>query len=217
MQYNSDESADQSPKHPFISLQNSPEEDFATPQRKDITLTPSNLSFKMTEPDKKSSMKNQFDSLKSKLPSSEQSVRPKTPASTSAPGSETPFSGERIAEIEAEKLRAAAEFPNPLDETLKGFSFASIEENKYWYDIPPEVNSDQSQEQRNKDMIRANILKAQRRQFYSTVKRMKNRIMCDHSVSTLSEWKEIQAKSRATFQSLTSITDELNFKTHNKK
>ena len=199
MQYNSDDSADESPKHPFISLQNSPEDNFSTPQRKDITLTPSNLSFKMTEPDKKSSLKT----------SSDQSVRPKYSASSSATNFETSFSDKRVAEIEAEKLKASAEFPNPIEETLKGFSFASIEENEQWYDIPSEVSSDQSQEQRNKDMIRANILKAQRRQFYSTVTRMKNRIMRDNSVSTPAEWKEIQAKARATLQSLTSITDEL--------
>jgi hypothetical protein len=199
MQYNSDNSIDESPKHPFISLQNSPEEDFATPQRKDFTLSPSNLSFKMTEPEKKSSLKNPFD----------QSVRLKPTASTSVTNFETPFSTERNAEIENERLRAAAEFPNPMEETLKGFSFTSIEENEHWYEIPLEVNSDQGQEQRNKDMIRANILKAQRRQFYSTVTRMKNRIMRDNSVSTPEEWKEIQAKSRATFRSLTSINDEL--------
>jgi hypothetical protein len=164
MQYNSDDSAEESPKHPFISLQNSPEDDFATPQRRDITLTPSNLSFKMTEPDKKSSLKTSAD----------QSVRPKTSAHTSATNVETPFSNERVAEIEAEKLKAAAEFPNPMDKSLKGFSFTTIEENEHWYDIPSEVSSDQSQEQRNKDMIRANVLKAQRRLFYGTVTRMRN-------------------------------------------
>jgi hypothetical protein len=182
-----------------------------TPHRKDITLTPSNLSFKMTEPDKKSSLKNQFESLKkqAQLPSSDQRVRPKTSANTSATSFKTPFYKEQNAEIEKEILKVAAEFPNPMEETLKGFSFTSIEENEHWYQILSEVNSDQSQEQKNKDMIRANILKAQRRQFYSTVTRMKNRIMQDNSISTPQEWKDLQAKSRATFQSLTSITDEL--------
>jgi hypothetical protein len=153
----------------------------------------------MTEPEKKSSLKNPFD----------QSVGQKTPTSMSATNFETPFSTERNAEIENERLRAAKEFPNPMEETLKGFSFTLIEENEHWYDIPSEVNSDQCQEQRNKDMIRANILKAQRRQFYSTVTRKKNRIMRDNSVSTPEEWKEIQAKSRVTSRSLTSINDEL--------
>jgi hypothetical protein len=46
MKYNSDDSDAESDKLPVAS---SPEDDFSTPLRKNITLTPSTLTYKMTE------------------------------------------------------------------------------------------------------------------------------------------------------------------------
>jgi hypothetical protein len=122
---------------------------------------------------------------------------------------ESPFSDEREAEIAAERKKAADDFPNPIDETLKGLSFTTIEENEKWYDIPPKINSDKNRELATKDMIRANVLKGQRRAFYMTITKMKNRFMKDNETTTLPEWRDIRLKCQETFTSLTSITDEL--------
>jgi hypothetical protein len=59
MKYNSDDSDGESDKLPVAS---SPEDNFATPLRTNITLTPSTLTYKMTESEpNKTSLKSKFE------------------------------------------------------------------------------------------------------------------------------------------------------------
>jgi hypothetical protein len=129
MQYNSDESPE---SNPFASLQSSlNKDDFSTRQRKDITLTPSNLKFNMTEPEASKYSKTKPRPSDHGEGKSDQSVRQKTSKSTSESNIKTLFSKEREAEIANETQKAAMEFPNPMDTTLKGISFADVEYNKH--------------------------------------------------------------------------------------
>jgi hypothetical protein len=90
----------------------------------------------------------------------------------------SPFSAEREAEIAEERMKAAAEFPNPIDNTFPpsqpGGQIITIEENEQWYDIPPNIDPDQNKELAYKNLTRANVLKGQRRSFYTTITKMKN-------------------------------------------
>jgi hypothetical protein len=104
---------------------------------------------------------------------------------------EVQFSAEREAEIDAQRARAAVDFPNPINETLKRLSYPTIEENEQWYDIPPKIDTDKNRELATKDQIRANILKSQRRTFYTTITKMKNRYMKDNKTTSPQEWRDI--------------------------
>jgi hypothetical protein len=211
MTFNSDDSDSESVKLPVAS---SPEDDFSTPLRRDITLTPSTLNFNMTESEKKKS------SIRSKLGDMTKSfaygaTEPKEPtaATKSQVNFETPFSAEREAEIAEERKKAAAEFPNPVEDSLpsgrSGGPIFTIEENEQWYDVPPNIDPDQNREQSYKDLIRANVLKGQRRAFYSTITKMKNRIMKSTYDASPQEWTVLQGKCRETLASLSNITQEL--------
>ena len=199
MKYNSDDSDAESDKLPVAS---SPEDDFSTPLRKNITLTPSTLTYKMTESEpSKSSLKSRIGDLTKTFA--------KQTAKKSSVLFESQYSPEREAEIEEERKKAAVDFPNPIDDTLQGLSLTTIEQNETWYDIPSKIDSDKNKELATKERIRANVLKGQRRAFYTTITKMKNRIMRDNETTTPQEWRDIQAKCRGTFTSLTHITDEL--------
>ena len=199
MKYNSDDSDAESDKLPVAS---SPEDDFSTPLRKNITLTPSTLTYKMTESEpSKSSLKSRIGDLTKTFA--------KQTAKKSSVLFESQYSPEREAEIEEERKKAAVDFPNPIDDTLQGLSLTTIEQNETWYDIPSKIDSDKNKELATKERIRANVLKGQRRAFYTTITKMKNRIMRDNETTNPQEWRDIQAKCRGTFTSLTHITDEL--------
>jgi hypothetical protein len=122
MKYNSDDSDAESDKLPVAS---SPEDDFSTPLRKNITLTPSTLTYKMTESEpSKSSLKSRIGDLTKTFA--------KQTAKKSSVLFESQYSPEREAEIEEERKKAAVDFPNPIDDTLQGLSLTTIEQNETW-------------------------------------------------------------------------------------
>jgi hypothetical protein len=126
MKYNSDNSDSESVKLPVAS---SPKDDFATLQRHNITLTPSALTFKMTESEPaKSLFKSKFGDLTKTSNYKCQSDQSTSQHAAKKPQVlfESPFSAEQEAKIDAQRAKAAVDFPNPIDETLKGLSLTTI-------------------------------------------------------------------------------------------
>jgi hypothetical protein len=146
-------------KHGLLKLPiaSSPEDNFSTPLRTNITLTLSTLTFTMTEAEpSKTSLKSKFKDLTKTFAyghSLDQSTSQQT-ATKSEVNFEVPFSAEREAKIDAQRARAAVDFPNPIDETIKGLSYPTIEQNEQWYDIPPKIDADKNKELATKELIR---------------------------------------------------------------
>jgi hypothetical protein len=208
MKYNSHNSDSESVKLPIAS---SPEEDFSTPLRTNFTLTPSTLTFKVEAEPSKTSLETKFTDMMKSFSYGLTSSQSKRAAKKSEVNS--PFSAEREAKITEERMKAAAEFPNPMDNTFPpsqpGGQIITIEENEQWDNIPPNIDPDQNKELAYKNLIRSNVLKGQRRAFYTTITKVKNRIMKATYDASPQEGKDLQAKCKETFNSLTNITQEL--------
>jgi hypothetical protein len=84
-----------------------------------------------------------------------------------------------------------------------GGQIITIEENEQWNDILPNIDPGQNKELAYKNLTRANVLKGQRRAFYTTITKMKNRIMKATYDASPKEWRDLQAKRKETFTFLT--------------
>jgi hypothetical protein len=112
---------------------------------------------------------------------------------------------DRLQEMEHEKDKAEAEFPNPLSDICG----TDNKEEEQEIDIPFAKGKTSTEETHIENCISVNNLKSRRTYIYGSITKGEKTLMKKIQRSDQSEWPIIQARTRESFDSLTRIMDNL--------
>jgi hypothetical protein len=114
---------------------------------------------------------------------------------------------QRQKKIEKEVIKAATEFPNPLEDICGHEEIDGG--NKIYYTVDEKISNIPSIEMVNKSHTRANILKNHRCKFYYSITIMEKSIVTRNKMAAPNACIDIQTRARDTLKTLTRITEEL--------